>query len=299
MEIENENEKDISQISNPTPKVSSLLQTLSDTQINYLSKILGIKINKDEMAFFSSVEDLASFINTIKFPEKKKNEAKDSLIDVLKSLNSKESMQKITEEKSKKFSEVVKINGTTTMFATAEKDELSPTMHAFYFCDKSTQIFSDKDTAAFKNMNLETQYPNPFLKDNEDNSSYNSNFIEAPVHPPIKNLGKKTNRNHQINTSKSGKKKKIDRNSEEIINNTKNVDDFHEAEYCIPNCKYARKSRNQPMIECDNCRNWYHTKCLEFTDESFKKYAGNGKEWYCPKCKEEDNESNKNSEEGN
>ena len=76
------------------------------------------------------------------------------------------------------------------------------------------------------------------------------------------------------------------------------MDDFHEAEYCIPNCKYARKSRNQPMIECDNCRNWYHTKCLEFTDESFKKYAGNGKEWYCPKCKEEDNESNKNSEEG-
>ena len=208
-------------------------------------------------------------------------------------------MQKITEEKSKKFSEVVKINGTTAMFATAEKDELSPTMHAFYFCDKSTQIFSDKDTAAFKNMNLETQYPNPFLKDNEDNSSYNSNFIETQVHQPIKNLGKKTNRNHQINTSKSGKKKKIDRNSEEIINNTKNVDDFHEAEYCIPNCKYARKSRNQPMIECDNCRNWYHTKCLEFTDESFKKYAGNGKEWYCPKCKEEDNESNKNSEEGN
>ena len=299
MEIENENEKDISQISNPTPKVSSFLQTLSDTQINYLSKILGIKINKDEMAFFSSVEDLASFINTIKFPEKKKNEAKDSLIDVLKSLNSKESMQKITEEKSKKFSEVVKINGTTAMFATAEKDELSPTMHAFYFCDKSTQIFSDKDTAAFKNMNLETQYPNPFLKDNEDNSSYNSNFIEAPVHPPIKNLGKKTNRNHQINTSKSGKKKKIDRNSEEIINNTKNVDDFHEAEYCIPNCKYARKSRNQPMIECDNCRNWYHTKCLEFTDESFKKYAGNGKEWYCPKCKEEDKKKKKNSEEGN
>ena len=209
MEIENENEKDISQISNPTPKVSSFLQTLSDTQINYLSKILGIKINKDEMAFFSSVEDLASFINTIKFPEKKKNEAKDSLIDVLKSLNSKESMQKITEEKSKKFSEVVKINGTTAMFATAEKDELSPTMHAFYFCDKSTQIFSDKDTAAFKNMNLETQYPNPFLKDNEDNSSYNSNFIETQVHQPIKNLGKKTNRNHQINTSKSGKKRKL------------------------------------------------------------------------------------------
>ena len=52
MEIENENEKDISQISNPTPKVSSFLHTLSDTQINYLSKILGIKINKDEMAFF-------------------------------------------------------------------------------------------------------------------------------------------------------------------------------------------------------------------------------------------------------
>ena len=222
MEIENENEKDISQISNPTPKVTSFLQTLSDTQINYLSKILGIKINKDEMAFFSSVEDLASFINTIKFPEKKKNEAKDSLIDVLKSLNSKESMQKITEEKSKKFSEVVKINGTTAMFATAEKDELSPTMHAFYFCDKSKQILSDKDAAEFKNMNFDPVYPRPFLKENEDNSSYNSIFNENQAHPHIKNLSRKRKGSNSLNNQKSGKKKKITK----ILKNLKILEQF-------------------------------------------------------------------------
>ena len=43
-------------------------------------------------------------------------------------------------------------------------------MKAFYFCDKSKQILSDKDSGEFK-KNFESAYPNPFMKDiNEDNT---------------------------------------------------------------------------------------------------------------------------------
>ena len=151
MEIENEKNNTQEQI--PVPQTQQALTKLSASQLQYLSQILGIKINQDEISFFSSIEDLASFINTIKFPDKKKNETKDTLIEDLKSLKSEESLNKLKEEKNKKFSENVKSNGKTTLFHTAEKDELSPTMHAFYFCDKSKQILSDKDAAEFKNMN--------------------------------------------------------------------------------------------------------------------------------------------------
>ena len=54
---------------------------------------------------------------------------------------------------------MVKLNGKTTIYHTAEKDELSQTMHAFYFCDKSKQIFSDKQTAEYKAMHFDTELP--------------------------------------------------------------------------------------------------------------------------------------------
>jgi len=297
MEIENEKDAPKDQASNP--RTSSSFQSLSNTQLNYLSQILGIKINPDEISLFSSIDDLSSFINSIKFPDKKRNETKDSLIEILKSLNSEESTQKSKEEKNKKFSECVKTNGKTTMYSTAEKDELSPTMHAFYFCDKSKQILSDKDAAEFKNMTLDPVYPHPFIKDNnEDISSYNSGFIDNQVHMTNKhNLGKKRKGSNALNNQKSIKKKKVEKNNEEF--NDKNGDDLQEDNYCILKCKYGRKSRNLPMIQCDSCKNWYHTKCLGFTPENLQKYVGNGKSWFCPECEKSDIESQKNSEEVN
>ena len=293
MEIEPEKEPAQEQIQNP--QASSSLQNLSEPQLNYLSQILGIKISHDEISLFGNIEDLASFINSIKFPDKKKNETRDYLIEILQSLNSEESSKKVSEEKSKKFSDCVKTNGKTIMYTTAEDDELSPTMQAFYFCDKSKQILSDKDSAEFK-KNFESPYPNPFMKDmNEDNSSYNSGFIENnPVHNVPKVLSKKRKIVGGINNPKSNKKKKVEKNVEE--NNSKNEDDFQETKYCIKECKYGRKSKNQAMIQCDNCKIWYHKNCLGISDESFQKYNGNGKLWFCQDC-EGSVDSKKNSEE--
>ena len=295
MEIENEKNNTQEQI--PVPQTQQALTKLSASQLQYLSQILGIKINQDEISFFSSIEDLASFINTIKFPDKKKNETKDTLIEDLKSLKSEESLNKLKEEKNKKFSENVKSNGKTTLFHTAEKDELSPTMHAFYFCDKSKQILSDKDAAEFKNMTFDPVYPRPFIKDNEDNCSYNSGFIDTQIHTHTKNLPRKRKPSNSFNNQKPPKKKKVEKNNEELINNNKNGDVLQDIDYCIVKCRFGRKAKNLDMIQCDKCRNWYHYKCLGLSTEDVKNIGE--KEWFCPDCEESDMDSKKNSEEVN
>ena len=295
--MEIENEKENTKENNPNPEDAQNQGTIQNLNIKYLSQILGTKITQDELSFFSNIDDLSSFINSIKFPDKKKNEAKDSLIEDLKFLKSEETLQKYKEEKSKKFSEYVKLNGKTTVYLTAEKDELSPTMHAFYFCDKSKQILSDKDAAEFKNMNFDPVYPRPFLKENEDNSSYNSIFNENQAHPHIKNLSRKRKGSNSLNNQKSGKKKKIEKNRNENVNNNKNGDDLQDMDYCIPKCIYGGKSKGLEMIQCDKCENWYHTKCLGIAPEEVQKIGENV--WFCPKCEKSDVESKKDSEDAN
>ena len=120
--MEIENEKENSKDNNPNPEDAQNQGTIPNLNNKYLSQILGTKITQDELSFFSNIDDLSSFINSIKFPDKKKNEAKDSLIEDLKFLKSEETLQKYKEEKSKKFSEYVKLNGKTTVYLTAEKD---------------------------------------------------------------------------------------------------------------------------------------------------------------------------------
>ena len=295
--MEIENEKENTQDNNPNPHDPQNTGTIPNLNIKYLSQILGTKITQDELSFFSNIDDLSSFINSIKFPDKKKNEAKDSLMEDLKFLKSEETLQKYKEEKNKKFSEYVKLNGKTTVYLTAEKDELSPTMHAFYFCDKSKQILSDKDAAEFKNMNFDPVYPRPFLKENEDNSSYNSIFNENQAHPHIKNLSRKRKGSNSLNNQKSGKKKKIEKNRTENVNNNKNGDDLQDMDYCIPKCIYGGKSKGLEMIQCDKCENWYHTKCLGIAPEEVQKIGENV--WFCPKCEKSDVESKKDSEDAN
>ena len=307
MEIENEKNPPQEQIHNP--QISPSSESSSNPQLKYLSQILGIKINPDELSFFTNIEELSSFISTLKFSDKKKNETKDSLLEDLKSLKQEETLQKYKEEKSKKFSDCVKLNGKTAMFHTAEKDELSPTMHAFYFCDKSKQILPDKDAAEYKNMmTFDHIYSGPFIKDNnEDNNSYNSLFIDnQPHNPHNKNLNRKRKGSNSFNNQKSNKKKKTEKNNNNDEydnnnnNNNKNGEDMDDSDYyCIKKCIYGRKSKGQAMIECDKCKIWYHMKCMGLTKENFQKYAGDGNQWYCPECKESDVDSKVNSEEAN
>ena len=296
MEIEKENISIPQTTISTSNKVST--SSLIENQINYISQILGIKINKDELALFSDIEDISSFINTIKFPDKKKNETKDTIIEELQSLKNEESFKKISEEKSKKFSEVVKTNGKTTVYHTAEKDELSPTMHAYYFCDKSKLIYSDKQEAEIKIMALDPVCP-PFIKE-EDNSSYNSNINENQLDTNNnKNLGKKRKPSNSFNNKqKPPKKKKTEKNNnlEHINNNAKNKNNESEAEYCTEDCKIGRKNKHVDMIQCEGCDVWYHIKCVGVSNEEFKSYVGTGKKYYCPDCEDRGIESKKSSE---
>ena len=303
MEIEAE-------ISNEAKKQSSQQET-NNTQLknDYLSQLLGIKLTESDLKLLSDLNDFSQYLNNnLKFNDKKKNEIKDNLIEDLKKSEKQKSIEEYKEEKSKKFSENLKLNGKTIIYLTAEKDELSKTMRAFYFSDKSKQVFSDKQSAEYKAIHFDTGYElnleNTFkYNKNEDNlSSYSNlenNNENNTVQTDIKfNKKKRKNSTNFSSKSKSCKKKKTDKNtvSEECANNnSKGENDIEgqDGEYCIINCKYNRKSKGQPMIQCDRCKKWYHTKCLSFTNEQFLKYDGKGKIWFCPSCSKIEGEDKK------
>ena len=261
---------------------------IEDEQLKYLRELLGLKIKGEDLNLFQDMNDLSLFINTLKFADKKKNEIKEKISEDIKKIQNKETFQKLSEDKNRKFSDVVKLNGKTTIYHTAEKDELSQTMHAFYFCDKSKQIFSDKQTAEYKAIHFDHVYDYPLnlnlfgIKDEDNISSYsNLKNVNSQKEETKSKLNKKRNK------SKSSKKQSQEKmNNSDEYNNSKNeiVDGRQEEEYCIQNCKYSRKSKGQPMIMCDKCNRWYHTKCLSFTNEQFQKYNVKGKIWYCPIC---------------
>ena len=266
------------------------MQDDQEDKSKYLSQLLGIKLNKEDLNLFQNKEELILLLNSIKFTDKKKNEIKEKISEEINNLQDTESFQKLSEDRNRKFSEIVKLKSKTIMYHTAENDELSDTMHAFYFCDKSKQIFSDKQTAEYKAIHFDPVYEYPLnlnifgIKDEDNISSY-SNLKNT-------NNQKEENKNSKLNKkrnkSKSGKKQSQEKmNNSDDYNNSKNeiVAGTQEEEYCIQNCKYSRKSKGQPMIMCDKCNRWYHTKCLSFTNEQFQKYTGKGKEWFCPICK--------------
>lgn len=279
-------------------------------QLNYLSLVLGLKINPEEFKIFQDTNELIKLINTdIEFKDKKKNEIKDTITEDISKIQKTEntSTKKLIEEKSKKFSDIMKHSGKTITYHTAEKDELSETMHAFYFCDKSKQIFSDKQAAEYRAMHFDPEYelPIPRIKEDDNNSSNSlSKFVQKDTTSDNDNnngkLKKKRKNSTTFSKSKSNKKRKPDKNNANSnisvgdFNNNKNGDGeappVKEGEYCIINCKFGRKSRNQPMILCDKCNNWYHSRCLNFTNEEIQKLSKNI--WYCIEC-EKINNSNK------
>ena len=266
------------------------MQDDQEDKSKYLSQLLGIKLNKEDLNLFQNMEDLIIFINSIKFTDKKKNEIKEKISEEINTLQNAESFQKLSEDKNKKFSDTVKLKSKTIMYHTAENDELSDTMHAFYFCDKSKQILSDKQTAEYKAIHFAPVYDYPLnlnlnlfgIKDEDNISSYsNLKTVNSQKEETKSKLNKKRNK------SKSSKKQSQEKmNNSDEYNNSKNevVAGTQEEEYCIQNCKYSRKSKGQPMIMCDKCSRWYHTKCLSFTNEQFQKYNVKGKIWHCPIC---------------
>ena len=268
-------------------------------KLSYLSQLLGIKIKPEEINLFKDMTDLSLFVTNIKFADKKKNEIKEAISDEIKNLQNEEINQKFSEEKNKKFSDILRLNGKTIIYRTAENDELSETMKAYYFCNKSKQIFSDKQAAEYRAMHFGNGYELPLVKafgvKEEDNISSYSNLKQNNIkNDNIDNeskLNKKRKATNNINNkSKSSKKKKIEKINTIEDNNIKNGDevDEPEEEYCIQKCRYERKSRGQRMIECDKCSKWYHAKCLNLTDEQFQKCALKGKTWFCPYCSKMD-----------
>ena len=98
MEIEKSN--------SPTKEENINTKSGIDSQENsiFLSQLFGIKITQEEIDLFKDLGEISLFLNNIKFTDKKKNEVKDTISEELKYLQNKESLQKLTEEKNKKFS---------------------------------------------------------------------------------------------------------------------------------------------------------------------------------------------------
>ena len=89
------------------------------------------------------------------------------------------------------------------------------------------------------------------------------------------------------NKSKAGKDKKQETMKvSEVHKNSENIKVAEEKEegYCTQNCKFGRKSKGMPMIQCDGCGSWFHCKCINFTDKKFKTFSIKGKCLYCPNC---------------
>lgn len=67
-------------------------------------------------------------------------------------------------------------------------------------------------------------------------------------------------------------------------------DNKDEDEYCISNCFYRRKYKEEKeheMIGCDECLNWYHIKCIGMspTEFAFFTHAAETEKWHCDNCK--------------
>lgn len=266
----------------------------SPDELSILCQVLGIKLTQKDLEQFKDISGIVSLIDNIKFTDKKKNELKDSMKEDLKNLQDKESTKKFSEDRSKKFSEVVKLNNRTTTYHTAQNDELSATMRAYYFRDNQENILSDKQRGEYRALHFENNihFPKQFSHKEEDTNSNQSNIKLSEDKCPI--FIKKRKGTGHVNTKNIKKKKVETRNNSTDNNNSRVVDvmDGPEAEYCIERCKYERKSKGQPMIQCDQCKVWYHTKCLNFTNEQFQKYDVKGKIWLCPKCSKKDEKKN-------
>ena len=280
----------------------------------YIDNILGIKsTNPNYQNYFSSYLNLISILKEIKFKEKnnKKSEKdiKQETIEQIENL-SKNSAKQIKSEKEKNFNSFTSTKNKTKYFHTAEQDEISPTLYAFYFCEKSKQILTDHQAAALKDANIDTDY----LKNSKDlnsedfldtstnninngnlNGNNNNNLVsnskEKNFSTPLLNkkrkgsISAKTNKTSNKKNKKNEKKEnnnKEKNNSEEENNNTEeNNNKNNNEEYCLPTCKLGRKTTYNVMIMCDECKKWFHAQCV---NEPENAKILEQKDWLCPFC---------------
>lgn len=78
-------------------------------------------------------------------------------LDDLKFLQS-DNIEIYRQNKEKTLYSNLKLDNKTRYSNPVLNDNLTPTIHAFYFCDKSRQVLSDKEAAALKVMNLENNF---------------------------------------------------------------------------------------------------------------------------------------------
>ena len=247
------------------------------TKTSFLENMIGLKRRKT-----FPLDELQNIINEIQLKDKKKADITKSLSKTIETITS-SSIQSLKENQESKFFKVLKLENRTRYCNTAEIDEISPTMYAYYFCDKSKQNLSDKEAAAMKAIHIEPNYDIPIeqKKNEDDELSTISNPFNSASEMRLK---KKRNSSFSTNNAKSNKKRKVDRSkeSDEDMNNEK--------EYCLPTCIIGRKNPNQTMVCCDKCETWFHIKCLNIPDEQFNKIKET--EWFCPNCSKKDDNKN-------
>ncbi len=75
-----------------------------------------------------------------------------------------------------------------------------------------------------------------------------------------------------------------DGNSRVVQNKEDCDEDDENKEYCIHNCLMGRKYQEVDMIACDSCNNWFHPKCINMSNEEFKRFQLLS--WNCDDCKQ-------------
>lgn len=259
------------------------------TQTSYLESQLGLNLETLGCSQFS-YSDLITLISELKFKDKEKEKANvlKILISNIKSISTSK-LSDLQSNREEKFYQT--LNSIEKRYRTAENDVLSPTMYAYYFCDKSKQHLSDKEAATIKAIHMESNYDIQIdgrKKDKDDDElSSISNPIYANSSSKEPKLKKKRKNSFSVLNSTSGKsnkKKKLNKESDEEKNAHHSNE---EIEYCLATCTVGRKNSTLSMIECDGCKGWFHFKCVGVPEESVKELKED--EWYCPNCKAKKN----------
>ena len=280
---------------------------------SYLESILGLKLPLTSS--FSSTSNLVSLLSEIKPKDKRKLEQLHILIFLLKEYTSDDAYK---ESKELAYAKVVKRDNNPSLYHTAEKDEISPTMAAFYFRDKSKANLSDKEAAAMKAIHYEPSYEmsidngipskknsnvsnisnNNMNNDDDLSMCSNSNNNDMKLKKKRKgsfnaynyNGNSSNGANMHSNTKSVTKKKRTSNNGGNNNSNNNTNNSGGEKEYCIPNCLLGRNDGSPQMVACDKCNSWFHWKCVGFEEEK-KSQA----QWYCMDCTNKINELNNNN----
>ncbi len=100
--------------------------------------------------------------------------------DEIKSIT-RETSHSHLQNKEKQFYSYLKLDNRTRYFNTAFNDNMTQTIYAYYFCDKSRQILSDKEAAAIKAITIENNYDpiednlgvsGKYFRNNDDDQVY-------------------------------------------------------------------------------------------------------------------------------